>query len=124
MGAYRLVVVDDSQNIRDLIRAAFAESDFDVVGEAANGIEAIEVVLDAKPDIVLMDIEMPLMDGIEATRHLSVRVPETSIFGFTGSSGADRDEMVKAGAVDVLEKGSLAEVFETLERWAEERKSS
>lgn len=119
MGAHRLVIVDDDKQIRDLIRAAFAGSTFEVVGEATNGIEAIEIVLDAEPDVVLMDIEMPFMNGIEATRHLRVRTPEVSVFGFTGSSGADRDEMVKAGAVMVLEKGSLSDVMDALDDWAD-----
>ncbi|MGH2808904.1 MAG: response regulator [Actinomycetota bacterium] len=113
--------MDDDKNIRELIRAAFAGSTFEVVGEATNGIEAIEVVLDEEPDVVLMDIEMPLMNGIEATRHLHVRSPGISIFGFTGSTGADRDEMVRAGAIAVLEKGSLNTVIDALEGWAVEQ---
>jgi CheY-like chemotaxis protein len=124
MRAHRLVVVDDSQHIRDLIRVALAESDFEIIGEAGNGFEAIEIILDAQPDIVLMDIEMPLMDGIEATRHLTIRLPETSIIGFTGSLGVDKDEMVRAGAEEVLEKGSLTVLIDALERWAGEHGST
>jgi DNA-binding NarL/FixJ family response regulator len=70
-GAYRLVIVDDQA----LVRAGFkmileAEADMEVVGEATTGLEAIERVRELAPDVVLMDVRMPELDGIEATRRL------------------------------------------------------
>jgi DNA-binding NarL/FixJ family response regulator len=70
-GAYRLVIVDDQA----LVRAGFkmileAEADMKVVGEATTGLEAIERVRELSPDVVLMDVRMPELDGIEATRRL------------------------------------------------------
>jgi CheY-like chemotaxis protein len=118
MGAKRLVVVDDVKEIRLLIRAAFAGTRFDVVGEASNGIEAIGVVLETNPDVVLMDIDMPSMDGIETTRHLMDRFPSLTIFGFTGSPDMDQAAMIDAGAVAVFEKGHLAALMDAMDEWA------
>lgn len=85
----RVVVVDDQA----LIRAGFAQlfagsGDIEVVGEAGDGVEAIDVVRQLLPDVVLMDIRMPVMDGIEATRHIvadprtaDVRVVVLTTFG-------------------------------------------
>jgi DNA-binding NarL/FixJ family response regulator len=69
----RVVVVDD----QDLVRSGFrmllsVEDDMQVVGEAANGHAALEVVRTAEPDVVLMDVQMPVLDGIEATRRIAV----------------------------------------------------
>jgi CheY-like chemotaxis protein len=118
MGAKRLVVVDDVKEIRLLIRAAFAGSRFTVVGEAANGIDAIAEVLDKEPDVVLMDIDMPGMDGIETTRNLIDRFPNLTIFGFTGSPDMDQAAMIDAGAVAVFEKGNLTELMTAMDQWA------
>ena len=67
----RLVLVDDQELVRTGFRMILnAEPDIDVVGEAGNGAEALRVIRDVQPDVVLMDIRMPEMDGIEATREL------------------------------------------------------
>ncbi len=68
----RLVVVDDHPVVREGLRAMLdAEPDLEVVGEAGDGIEAIERFRQLRPDVVLMDVRMPRMDGVEATRHLA-----------------------------------------------------
>ena len=71
MSVVRVLIADDQA----LVRAGFkmildAEDDLDVVGEASDGAEAVELARRLKPDVVLMDIRMPVLDGIEATRHL------------------------------------------------------
>jgi DNA-binding NarL/FixJ family response regulator len=82
----RVVIADDQQ----LIRAGFrmilaAEPDIDVVGEAATGTEAVSVTRGLRPDVVLMDIRMPELDGIEATRQILAhdREPRTSVLILT-----------------------------------------
>ena len=117
MPAKRLLIVDDNREIRLLVRAALVDTEFEVVGEAVDGIDAIGMVMETKPDVVLMDIEMPSMSGIEATRHLMDRFPKLVIFGFTGAPQRDRDEIMDAGAVAVFEKGSLTSLLAALEEW-------
>lgn len=95
----RLLIADDHALIRDgLSRILALYDDMQVVGEAANGLEACEKVLALCPDIVLMDINMPALNGIEATRRIKQERPETGIIALTIH---DDDqyvcELVKAG---------------------------
>lgn len=67
----RLLIVDDHQLIRQAIRALLRVApDIEVIGDARDGQEAVTMTQELKPDVVLMDIEMPLMDGVEATRQI------------------------------------------------------
>ena len=76
----KVVIVDDSEQTRDNIASIISfEKDIEIVGEAENGEEAIEVVRSKKPDIVLMDINMPLLDGIKATQIINEEGAEASI---------------------------------------------
>ncbi len=108
----RLFIVDDSALIRHMLRSIF-ESDpsIEVVGEAANGRDALRLVAELRPDIITMDVRMPLMDGVETTEHLMAYHP-TPILVLTASlSRYDIDitfRMLGAGALDVMEKPSLA----------------
>ena len=87
MSAVRVVLADDQPLVRaGLRRIIEADSELDVVGEAADGPEAIAQVMSTKPDVVLMDVRMPILDGIEATRRLvdggsSARVIVLTTFG-------------------------------------------
>jgi len=71
----RVVLVDDDASIRGVLRPALERLGIDVIGEAADGIEAVEVVRQLKPDVVLMDVQMPGMGGIEATREIKASYP-------------------------------------------------
>jgi NarL family two-component system response regulator LiaR len=80
----RILVVDDHTIVRKGIRALLAEiEDVEVVGEASNGQEAIKQVGSLNPDVILMDLVMPEMDGIEAIRHISIHQPEARILVLT-----------------------------------------
>src|SRR5918999_1059416 len=103
----RLVVVDDHALMREAINAILAmDASLEVVGEAQDGQEAIECCRELRPDLVLMDVSMPRMDGLEATRRLKEELPETSVLFLTAH--ADHTllgEAVKAGAAGYVLKG-------------------
>ncbi len=80
----KVLIVDDHTLVRDGIRALLAlSSDIDVVGEAANGREALEKIAELTPDVVLMDLAMPLMGGLEATRRIRREFPEVKVLALT-----------------------------------------
>lgn len=102
----RVVVVDDETLVRDGLRAiAELEAGIEVVGEAGNGRDALQVVEQTHPDVVLMDIQMPVMDGVEATRGLCSRADPPKVIVLTTF---DRNEYVyeamRAGASAFLLK--------------------
>ncbi len=80
----RLLIVDDHRLFRQGLRQICeVKGGFTVVGEAENGREGVELALQLKPDVVLMDIEMPEMDGVEATRQITLQLPETRVIILT-----------------------------------------
>ena len=84
MQKIKVLIVDDHTLVRDGIRALLAMvADTNVVGEAANGKEALEKVKRLAPDVVLMDLAMPIMSGLEATRRIRKRFPETKVLALT-----------------------------------------
>ncbi len=104
----RVVVVDDSEWIRRMVRsAADVYGDIEVVGEAADGAEAVEVCGEASPDVVLLDLEMPGVGGLEAIPLLRSRVPEARIAMFTSDPTAE-DRARLAGAHDYLVKSDVS----------------
>ena len=107
----RVLIVDDHAIVRKGIRALLAEAGgFEVVAEAANGQEAVLRAQETHPDVILMDLLMPGMDGIEATRQITGRRPEARILVLT-SFAADNKVFpaIKAGASGYLLKDSSPE---------------
>jgi DNA-binding NarL/FixJ family response regulator len=103
----RVLVVDDHDAVRTSIVEFLAEVDgLTVVGEGANGLDAVELAHAEGPDVVLMDVRMPLVDGIEATRLIKAASPETVVMLVTAYEEDDlADAALRAGADHVSVKG-------------------
>lgn len=101
-----IVVVDDQPSVRAVVRALLeAETGFEVVAEATNGLEAIELSSKCRPNVVMMDLEMPVLDGITATRELLRRSPETKVIVYSADHDpATVQKAADAGAVGYLFK--------------------
>jgi two-component system, NarL family, response regulator LiaR len=106
--AIRLLIADDHTIVRKGLKVLLAtEPDMQVVGEAENGVEAVEKAESLKPDVVLMDLVMPEMDGIEATRKITTQHPGTRVLVLTSFAADDKVfPAVKAGALGYLLKDS------------------
>jgi NarL family two-component system response regulator LiaR len=104
----RVLIADDHAIVRKGVRALLAtEPEILVIGEAENGEEAIERVAQLEPDVVLMDLVMPEVDGVEAIEHIAAHQPEVRILVLTSFTGIDNIiPAVKAGALGYLLKDS------------------
>ena len=107
----RVVVADDHGVLRDgLASVIAAQSDMQLVATAANGAEAVELCRSSAPDVVLMDLEMPVLDGIEATRAIVELAPDTAVLVLTSFSDRNRiTGALDAGAVGYLLKDASAD---------------
>jgi DNA-binding NarL/FixJ family response regulator len=110
-GAHRILVAEDDEAFRVALASALAaDPRFEVVGEACNGRECIELAHTLQPDAVVVDIEMPLMDGVEATRALRASAPMLPIVAISGHDYEERVlEIRTAGACDYVRKARLEE---------------
>ena len=109
MGKIRILLVDDHTIMRDGIRALVSLDDgIEIVGEASEGKEAIQKVQELKPDLVVMDIAMPGMDGLEATRRITKKNPIVKILILTQHDNREYIlSTIKAGAAGYLPKRAL-----------------
>ena len=112
----RVLLADDHTMLRESLRRFLSDEGFDVVGEAGDGEEALRLTEELQPDVVLMDVSMPVLDGVEATRSLRRRFPSTEVVVLTmfGDS-AVAERAFRAGAAGFLAKDcSLDEVAEAI----------
>ena len=111
LSTLRTVIVDDDELFAESLTALLAEEDaIDVVGWVSNGLDAVELVSAERPDIVVMDIAMPRMNGIEAARIIARTAPETRIILLSGSLLGEELERIagKTGAAAYVPKARVA----------------
>jgi len=115
----RVLLVDDHAMVRQGLRSVLDQyADVTVAGEARNGVEAIEQVEALRPTVVVMDINMPMMNGIEATAAIKGRYPDIPVIGLSvQADGGNEQAMKKAGAVTLLTKeAAVEELYDAIQR--------
>lgn len=111
----RLVIADDHTLFRDGLRSLLEAHGFDVVAEARDGREAVSMARAHRPEVILMDISMPVMSGLDATRAISAEFPEMRVVMLTASdSDTDLFEAIRSGASGYLSKDLEATQFVAL----------
>lgn len=102
--ATRVLIADDSEFMRNLLREIL-EGEFEIVGEAENGVEAVNMYEEHGPDLVMMDIVMPIRDGIEATTEILETNPEATVIMCTSVGQEEKMKAaIKAGAEGYITK--------------------
>lgn len=115
----RLMLADDHRMLREGLSRSMTEHGFDVVGEARDGVEAVNMACSLSPDVILMDVTMPEMDGVEACRQVRAAVPGTRIVMLT--MHADQEVLanaIRAGACGYLVKDCSTEEIASAVRMA------
>lgn len=103
----RVVIIDDTPDLRELLRLALTRGGFDVVAEAGDGREGIDVVREERPDVILLDLAMPVMDGLEALPSLRRLCPDATIIVLSGFGATQMSaRAVAAGADGYVQKGT------------------
>ena len=116
----RVVIIDDTEDLRLLLRLALERGGIEVIGEAGDGRAGIEVVRADPPDVVLLDLSMPVMDGLEALPHLRKFAPEARIVVLSGFDATHMAERAVANGADgYLQKGMpLARILDRVREFA------
>ena len=110
MPAKRILVVDDNAVVRTLVRKLFeSQSDFEISGEAENGRDAVDKAEQLKPDLIILDLIMPVMTGLDAAPLLKQLLPNTPIILFTQQEGSEVERQAQAVGIDaVVSKSEVA----------------
>jgi two-component system, chemotaxis family, chemotaxis protein CheY len=105
MSKVRVLIVDDAIFMRNMLKDIFADDQFEIIGEAANGVEAVEKFKELKPDLTTMDIVMPFKSGIEATKEI-LGVNKAALIIMCSALGQESlvMEAIEAGAADFVVK--------------------
>ena len=119
MTTQRILIVDDVPQVRKDLRTLLSlAGDFEVVGEAANGLEAIRLAEAFQPEVILMDLEMPVLDGYEAAQQIKARWPQCKVIALTVHGyEAARKKASQAGIDAFIVKGAPVEtIFQMIEK--------
>jgi DNA-binding NarL/FixJ family response regulator len=105
--ASRVLVVDDTASIRTEIRYLLEDAGLNVVGEASHGAEGVMLTRELRPDVVVMDVRMPILDGIAATGYITRELPDTRVIVFSAFDDQELEDAARAaGASRFLTKGA------------------
>ena len=115
----RALVVDDHEDVRTMLRRLLRTAGAEVVSEADSGEAALEAIAQHEVHLVVMDLYMPGMGGVEATRALKEARPEVIVFGFTAWGVPEAKEMLAAGATAVFEKTDTSSLLNAIRQLAE-----
>jgi len=115
----KILLVDDQATVREGLKMRFAlEPDLRVIGEAGNGLEALEAARSLAPDVIVMDVEMPVMDGITAARQLQATLPHIGLVMFSIHDDVEtRTWAQEAGAATFVQKDGSGENLLEAIRW-------
>lgn len=115
-----VVIVDDNDMMRTILRGILRGEAYDVVGEARNGAQAVEVVERMKPDIVCMDVLMPEKNGLEAMAEIKMSRPETEFVMITGSADPEtvQDAIMNGASGFIVKPFNAARVLDALKKSA------
>lgn len=111
-----VMIVDDNDMMRSILRGILRGEEYDVVGEARNGVQAIEVAERTKPDVICMDVVMPEKGGIEALTEIKTARPETQIIMVTSNADPEtvQDSIQNGASGFIIKPFNAAKVLDTL----------
>jgi CheY-like chemotaxis protein len=115
----KVLIVDDLEGVRRMLIYAL-EDDYSVL-QASNGLEAIELANSLHPDVIVMDLDMPVMDGAEATRHIKANpsLADIKVLAVTGQNDSEKSRLIKDDCDAFIEKPfQVAELVEAVKRLA------
>jgi DNA-binding NarL/FixJ family response regulator len=103
----RVLVADDAPELRVLLRLSLSGTgEITVVSEATNGVEAVEMTAEHRPQVIILDVSMPLMDGLQAAGEIKRRFPDTKVLMYSGFRESElQKKSIEAGADIYIEKG-------------------
>lgn len=114
--APKILIVDDNDMMRTLLRGILRSENYEIIGEAKNGMLALDFITRAKPDIVLLDVMMPEMDGLETLLNIKEKHPEIVVVMITGNPSKENvEESIQGGASGfIIKPFNSAKVLDTL----------
>ncbi|MDE5778874.1 MAG: response regulator [Lachnospiraceae bacterium] len=111
----KILIVDDSRTSRKILKGILESSGYEVIGEATNGQEGYDYYVELKPDIVTMDVTMPVLDGIESLKKIKADYPEAKVIMVTAAGQkAKMVEAVRSGADEFVAKPFDPEQLKTI----------
>lgn len=121
-----IMIVDDNDMMRSILRGILRGEEYDVVGEARNGVQAIEIADRTKPDIICMDVMMPEKGGIEALGEIKTARPQTQVVMITSNADPEtvQDSIQNGASGYIVKPFNAAKVLDTLARIKEKKKTA